>query len=63
MILLLKNPEKSKELRQNAKDYIDSVSNDEMNTQQMVDNFRAVYEHFNYGTPVPERLIANPEIE
>lgn len=59
MLVLLNDPSKADLLRINAKEYIDSVSDDAKITQQMVDNFKAIVEHYRYGIPVPERLIAN----
>lgn len=57
MLMLLDNPQKADLLRQNAKEYSIRWSNDAENSQQMVDNFKAVIENYRNGTPVPEKLL------
>lgn len=56
MLQLLDNPQKADTLRKNAKDYSVRWSNDEDNSQQMADNFKAVIENYRNGTPVPKAL-------
>lgn len=57
MLVLLRSEEQAATLCQNAKEWIDETSNDERITQQMVDNFKAVVNHYYKGMPVPEHLL------
>ena len=61
MIQLLSSKELEDILRENAKDYSARWSDDEKITNQMVANFKAVVEHYNNGTPIPENLLYNSE--
>ena len=56
MLLLMSDSSKADDLRKNAKEYSKIWSEDEKIAQQMVNNFRAVVEHYRYGTPVPEEF-------
>lgn len=57
MLYMLDNKEKAEELRRNAKEYSVRWSDDEKNTKQMVDNFKAVIDNYRNGTPIPEKLL------
>ena len=57
MLILLRNKEKGDELRINAKEFSKRWNDDDRNAQQMVDNFRAIVEHYRHGTPIPASLL------
>ncbi len=58
MLVLLEDKERRETLRLNAKEYSRRWNDDEGNLRQMVGNFHAVVEHYRYGTPIPEELLA-----
>ena len=57
MLLLLDDNKKANELRDNAKEYSTRFCDDEINTNQMVDNFYAIIDNYRNGTPIPEHLL------
>lgn len=57
MLVLLDNPDKANELRKNAKELVDSKNDGKKISDEIVRNFRAIVEHYNNGTPIPEEYL------
>lgn len=57
MLILMENPAKAEELRKNAKELVDSKNDGKKISDEIVRNFRAIVEHYNNGTLIPEEYL------
>ena len=57
MLVLLDNPQKTEELRLNAKEKVDAMNDGKKISDEIVRNFRAIVNHYNNGTPIPKEYL------
>lgn len=59
MLLLMDNPVKAEELRNNAFDYRSKTADNGENTKKMILDYHAIINHYNHKTIIPENLLFN----
>lgn len=63
MLLLMDNPQKAESLRRNAKVYMNNKTDNDKIVGRLVDDYRAIINHYHQNTPVPYDLLFNPELQ
>lgn len=59
MLFLLNNPEYALEISSRAKKFIEKTYDNTTNAKILLENYKAVINHYFYNTPIPENLIFN----
>jgi glycosyltransferase involved in cell wall biosynthesis len=59
MIKLLDNAELGKQLKENAKNFVERTFNNTSSAKSLVSNYKAVISHYNLKTPIPEGQLFN----
>ena len=54
MLKLLNDPELATKLREKAKSFVENEFNNTISAKRLVNNYRAVIEHYKFKTPIPE---------
>jgi len=60
MLTFLNNPALADELAVKAKVFIEKEFNNTTNAKRLVENYRAVINHYHNNTPIPQELLFNP---
>jgi glycosyltransferase involved in cell wall biosynthesis len=61
MLLLLDNPEKSAQLKKNARDYIIAANDNKKITDNLIADYHAIVAHYHNGAAIPEELLFDLE--
>lgn len=60
MLQLLEDSQKVEELRKNAKELADYINDGKRISDEIMENFKAIVNHYNNNIPIPDELIYNP---
>lgn len=60
MLTFLNNPAFADELAVKAKAFVEKEFNNTTNAKRLVENYRAVINHYHNNTPIPQELLFNP---
>lgn len=64
MLTLMEHPEKAELLARNAREYQEKRAEyNKGNGDRLIDNFKAIIENYQHGTPIPQNQLFNPEKE